>query len=134
MKIAGGPDSTSPKMSMQSVYRGIGWLLCVIIVILTFVPPSFRPVTHAPHVLEHLTIFLVTGLAFGMGYPNRRSVCVIAFVIFAAVLEIGQIWDPGRHARFRDFVANVLGTWLGLYLSFIWSRANRGGTTTGRTT
>jgi len=110
---------------MRGICRGIGWFLCLTIVILTFVPPSFRPVTNAPHVLEHLTIFLMTGVAFGMGYPNRQPVYAIVFVIFAAALEISQIWDPGRHARLADFVVNVFGVWLGLFLSLVWLRSRR---------
>jgi VanZ family protein len=111
---------------MKGLCRGLGWLLCVAIVVLTYIPPSFRPVTIAPHFLEHLTIFSVTGVAFGVGYPYRRFVCAFAFIIFAAVLEIGQIWDPGRHARVSDFVVNAFGACLGLLLVLVWSRANRG--------
>ena len=59
---------------MRVLCRAVSWLLCVIIVVLTFVPPSFRPVTGAPHDLEHLMIFLITGAAFGLGYPNRQFV------------------------------------------------------------
>jgi len=125
-------DSALRRVSMHGVCRVIGWLLCLAIVILTFVPPSFRPVTSAPHVLEHLTIFLMTGVAFGVGYPNRQFVYAIVFAIFAAVLEIGQIWDPGRHARLRDFVVNVFGVWLGLFLTLIWPRSRHGKGEKGR--
>ena len=110
---------------MRRLCQWAGWLLSIAIVILTFVPLSFRPVKDVPHVLEHLTIFLATGVAFGVGYPNRQFVYAIAFITFAAVLEIGQIWDPGRHARFSDFVVKVLGACLGLFLGFIWFRPNR---------
>ena len=121
MKMLRGSASATSSVSIKAICRGFGWLLCVTIAILTYVPPSFRPVTPAPHFLEHLAIFIMTGVAFGVGYPNRQLVYAIAFVIFAAVLEIGQIWDPGRHARFDDFAFNVLGAWLGLFVTFVWT-------------
>src|SRR5271170_5788186 len=121
------------RTALMDVCRVIGWLLCVAIVILTFVPPNFRPVTNAPHVVEHITIFLITGVAFGVGYPNRHFVYAIVFVMFAAVSEVCQIFDPGRHARFRDFLVNVFGAWLGLFLTLIWSWSRRGNEKTGRT-
>ncbi len=79
-----------------------------------------------PHILEHFTIFLMTGLAFGVGYPSHRVAYAIVSIAFAAGLEIGQIWDPGRHARFSDFVVNLLGLWLGLLLTIILSGVTDG--------
>jgi hypothetical protein len=74
-------------------------LLAIAIVILSLVPASLRPVTNAPHGLEHFTIFAVTGFMFSVGYGRRYGILVIALLIFAGAIEVDQLFAPGRHPR-----------------------------------
>jgi hypothetical protein len=54
---------------MQRIFQAAAWLLAATIVVLSLGPPSVRPVTGAAHDLEHLLIFLATGVAFGFAIP-----------------------------------------------------------------
>ena len=100
----------------------VGWVLLVAIAVLSFVPPSSRPDTGVPHSLEHLALFVPTGLAFALGYAPATC-CSFRLIAYAAVVELGQIWVPGRHARLSDLIINVLGLCIGVGLVII--SANR---------
>jgi len=104
---------------MQRLFQVTAWLLALAIIVLSLGPPSTRPVTGAAHNLEHLLIFLATGLAFGLGYPRRFWLLPIGLLVFTAALEIAQIWGPGRHARLSDFLVDVAALYLGVGLSYL---------------
>jgi len=103
---------------MQKIFQAAAWLLAATIVVLSLGPPSVRPVTGATHDLEHLLIFLATGIAFGLGYPRRGWLLTIALPIFAAAIEVAQNWVPGRHARMSDFLVDAAASCLGVGLSY----------------
>ena len=91
-------------MSLHSVHSGIrlqvlirpyeklsqvlAWVLVFGIVALSIVPPDYRVITNLPRPFEHLSIFLLAGLAFGLGYPDRYPMQTIALVLFAAAVEV----------------------------------------------
>ena len=103
---------------MQKIFQAAAWLLAATIVVLSLGPPSVRPVTGATHDLEHLLIFLATGMAFGFGYPRRVWLLTIALPTFAAAIEVAQNWVPGRHARTSDFLVDAAASCLGVGLSY----------------
>ena len=103
---------------MQRLFQAAAWLLAATIVVLSLGPPSVRPTTGAAHDLEHLLIFLATGMAFGLGYPRRVWLLTIALPIFAAAIEVAQNWVPGRHARISDFLVDAAASCLGVGLSY----------------
>jgi VanZ family protein len=107
---------------MQRIFQIAAWLLALTIVILSLGPPSFRPTTGAPHNVEHLLIFLATGVAFGLGYPRRFWFHSMALLAFAAAIEVAQIWVPGRHARLSDFLVDAAAACLGVGLSHLLAR------------
>ena len=104
---------------MQRIFQVTAWLLALTIVILSLSPPSIRPTTGAPHNVEHLLIFLTTGVAFGLGYSRRFLSHSMALLAFAAAIEIAQIWVPGRHARLSDFLVDATASCLGVGLSYV---------------
>jgi VanZ family protein len=97
--------------------RTSAWTLALAIVILSLVPPSYRPVMEASHSFEHLAIFLATGLAFGAGYPGRPFRIAVALVIFSGTVELLQQWVPGRHARLSDFLVDGTAAGFGAVLA-----------------
>jgi hypothetical protein len=103
---------------MQRIFQAAAWLLAGTIVVLSLGPPSVRPVTGAAHDLEHLLIFLATGMAFGLGYPRRVWLLTIALPTFAGAIEVAQNWVPGRHARMSDFLVDAAASCLGVGLSY----------------
>lgn len=111
------------------VARVITGVLATIIVVLSVVPASGRPETGAPHALEHFAIFLATGFAAGVGWPRKHALLSFLLVIFAGLVEIAQLFVPGRHARVSDFTVDVLAGIIGLMVSVFWGlmRAERRG-------
>jgi VanZ family protein len=97
----------------QNNSRVVAWLLLLAIVVLSLVTPSLRPTT-APHQIEHAAIFLATGISFGMAYFRRKWLLSIGAIIFCAVIEIAQLYVPGRHARLSDFVVDATAAVLGV--------------------
>src|SRR5271166_5277782 len=93
------------------------WLLIVAITVVSVVSPGYRPVTPAPHDVEHLSLFLATGLAFGLGYERRHLLQSLALVAFSAVIELIQLVIPGRHGRLSDFLVDAVSACLGVGLA-----------------
>jgi|SRR5579859_5255152 VanZ family protein len=99
--------------------RLVGWLLAMLIVVLSLVPVELRPETGAPHNLEHFSIFFITGIAFGFGYAHRPIVVSVDLIIFAGAVEIAQRFIPGRHARLMDFLIDSVALCIGALGGFI---------------
>lgn len=114
-------------MQIFKAGRIVAWSLAATIVALSVVPPDLRPETVAPHMFEHFLIYLVTGIAFGVGYDRSHILLAIVSVIFCGCVEILQLFVPGRHARLSDFFVDALAMCLGLMtisaISHIWARA-----------
>jgi VanZ family protein len=111
---------------MKPLPQVLAWVLVVGILILSIVPPDSRVVTDVPRPLEHLAVFLLTGLAFVFGYPGRYLVQFVALSLFAAAIELLQVWVPGRHARLSDFIAGFAGVILGIGLGYLSTKSARG--------
>ena len=91
------------------------WLAIGVIVLLSWMPRGVVPRTGAPGALEHVLAYAVTGaLASMAGRPGQVRWFGLAFMTLAAVLEIGQLWIPGRVSQFSDFAAGSAGAVVGL--------------------
>jgi len=97
--------------------RIAAWLLVMAAVFLTLGPPKFRPVLGIERSLEHFMAFALVAFVFGLAYLNHRVAFAMLAVALAALLEILQLWVPGRHAYFSDFVINASGGCAGLALA-----------------
>jgi VanZ family protein len=106
-------------MLLQSINRVAAWLLLSAIVVLTLVPPSLRPTTFVPHKIEHAGIFLAVGISFGMGYVGRERLLSIGAIVFCAVIELAQLYVPGRHARLSDFIVDAIAGLIGVFVGSI---------------
>jgi VanZ family protein len=108
--------------------RMFAWILAFVIAALSVVPPWLRPETNAPHYFEHFAIFFSTGIAFGLGYSRKPIVISAALLLFAAMIEIAQIFVPARHARLSDFIvdgiAGVMGALLAALARYIFLRSD----------
>jgi VanZ family protein len=94
--------------------RTLTWLSTLTIVALSIVPPSLRPITPLPHKLEHFAIFMMWGLAFGLGYRINLVYQLVSAVLFAGAIEFAQYWVPGRHARISDLVVDAEAACVGV--------------------
>ena len=115
MPTTGSPiDAGSPG---SKVARIAAWSLAAAIVTLSLVPPALRPETSAPHSLEHLLMYAATGFAFGLGYKRRQDLLAVFLVIFSSIVEIAQLFVPGRHARLSDLIIDAVAACIGLVAS-----------------
>src|SRR4051812_14429303 len=97
-----GSPHHAERMTTQRLFQFAGWACVIAIAALSLVAPSLRPVTMLPHDLEHAAIFALTGFTLGFGYPNRIQLQMSVLTIFAALIELAQLYAPGRHARVID--------------------------------
>jgi VanZ family protein len=110
----------SPKtrfFAMQAA-RVAGWLLAVLILILSIVPARLRPETGLPSHVEHFGIFVLTGITFAYGYGRRLLLVTLALVVFAVLIEFLQLFAPGRHARLSDLVVDAASACVGVALAW----------------
>lgn len=96
------------------VARVTAWTLALLILLLSVVPARLRPETDIPHDLEHFVTFFVTGVAFACGYGQKVVEVAIALIAFSGLIEIVQIYVPGRHARLSDFIVDAAALCIGV--------------------
>ena len=101
--------------------RLAGWLAVVVISILSLVPGILRPHIGAPPKLEHVAAYLITAGLLSLGYRSPRQLAIIAVTLslYSGLLEIGQIFVPGRSAAVSDFLASSAGAFIGCGLAWI---------------
>ena len=114
---------------MTILLKILAWLLAAAVAFATLGPPGLRPHSDLGQDGEHALAFVLIGLAFGLAYPQRRWLTTIIAVVMIGLIEILQFWAPGRHARWSDFIFDVLAAYAGLALAaaigWIMLRSNR---------
>jgi len=108
---------------MTLILRLFAWLLAAAITFATLGPPRFRPHSTLGQNGEHTLAFILLGLAFGLAYTQHRLRTAAIAVVMIGVIEILQLWAPGRHARLEDFVVDALAACAGLAVAaaFVWA-------------
>ena len=105
---------------VQRVSIIVAWLALAFIVFATLSPITARPVVAGPQ-FEHFAAFALTGLAFGLAYP-QRLVLVFAIVVGSAFgLEALQLLTPDRHGRMLDAMVKAAGGICGISASQLMS-------------
>jgi VanZ family protein len=107
---------------MTLIFRIIAWLLTAAVTFATLGPPSYRPHSALGQDAEHALAFVLVGLAFGLAYPRRRLFTAGVAVVLIAVLELLQLWMPGRHARLEDFIVDALAACVGIAVAAMLDR------------
>lgn len=106
----------------KSTTRILAWALFFAAVVLSIVPPQYRPVSGLPSWVEHGVFFTIAGWVFALAYP-RSGLTLCAFgILFAALLEAVQLYMPGRHARLGDFLIDAIAMLIGILLSRLLDR------------
>ena len=84
---------------MMITLRVFAWLLAAAVAFATLAPPESRPHSDLSQNGEHAVAFVLLGLAFGLAYAQRRLLTAATAVAMIGLIEILQLWVPGRHAR-----------------------------------
>jgi VanZ family protein len=105
---------------MVIFFRVAAYILALAIGYVTLGPPGLRPHSNLGQNGEHALAFALLGLTFALGYPRHRLMAAILTAISCGVLELLQLFAPGRHARLEDFFVDALATLAGFAIvSFV---------------
>ena len=112
---------------MARIARWIAWALVLAMAAVTLCPISFRPITGGPADVERAFAFALLGGAVSFAYSRHRDllVGVLLAVAFAALLEEGQNFVPGRHGQMCDFLIKAFAVLLGAVVVWILRRLHR---------
>jgi hypothetical protein len=92
---------------MKILFRMGAAILIAAVMFATLGPPRYRPHSPLGQDGEHAFAFVLVGLA--VGFPQRRLLVAAVSVMLIGLLEIMQLWAPGRHARLEDFSGRCHG-------------------------
>jgi VanZ family protein len=102
---------------MTIILRLIAWCLAAAVTFATLGPARFRPHSNLGQDGEHALAFVLVGLAFGAAYSRHRWLTAAIAVAGIGLIEILQLWMPGRHARWEDFIVDALAACAGLAIA-----------------
>jgi cell shape-determining protein MreD len=104
---------------MTLILRIIAWLLTAAVTFATLGPARLRPQSDLGQDGEHALAFVLVGLAFGLAYTRYRLLAAGIAVVLIGALEMLQLWTPGRHARWDDFIVDALAACAGIAVAAI---------------
>ena len=104
------------KVKQLSVVLRSAFIGCIIaLAILAWLPAEVIPRTafggHAEHLIAYLGTTILMGLTFQKS-PRLAVQCGL-LIVYAAILEAGQLYSPGRHASFQDLAFSATGVAIG---------------------
>ena len=99
---------------MTFILRLFAWLLAAAVTFATLGPARLRPHSDLGQDGEHALAFVLLGLAFGIAYTQNRLFTAVTAIVGIGLIEVLQIWMPGRHARLEDFIVDALAACAGL--------------------
>ena len=108
--------------SVERLFRWLAWACIGLLAVLSLTPGDYMVRTPAPGLLEYFVAYLGTGAIASVGYGRRINSLQIAGLLwgYAALLEMGQNWAPGRHPQFMDFAIGAAGAVAGVVLVRLW--------------
>jgi VanZ family protein len=92
--------------------RRLSWLLLAAIFALSVVPAAVRPVV-APQTIEHAAAFAIAGVLFVFAHELTFIRGAAVAVAYSGLIELVQLFVPGRHARLSDFLIDALAALIG---------------------
>jgi VanZ family protein len=95
---------------MVILFRVAAYILAAAVGYATLGPPELRPHSNLGQNGEHALAFALLGLMFALGYPRHRLLVAVLAAVFCGLLELLQLFAPGRHARMEDFLVDALAT------------------------
>ena len=108
-------------VGLRGLLKAVAWLCIITLAALSWTPKANMVRTGYSGWLEHAVAYAGTAVLFRIAYqslPGKHLAAALA--VYAGILEIGQIWIPGRGASVFDWVAGAAG---GLVASLLWRRS-----------
>jgi hypothetical protein len=113
--------------TLRRFAAALPWVLIAGLVFVTWCPPHLRPHFGSAN-MERFAAFFVTAAAFVFGFPRRGGWIALGVVLVAAILEVGQLFIPGRDAHLRDALVKCVGGLSGVAAATIAQHIRRIGT------
>jgi VanZ family protein len=109
-----------------SVLLRVAFIGCLVaLIILAWLPEKAMTRTilggHAEHFIAYLGSATIMGLTFRKS-PRLAVLCAL-LIMYAAILEAGQLYSPGRHASLQDLAFSSAGAIIGAL--FLWMARTR---------
>ena len=100
------------------LFRWATWACVVALAVLSLTPGDEMVRTGAPGVLEHFVAYAGAACIAMLGYGRRVTPLPIAalLIAYAGLLELGQLWIPGRHSAVVDFGFSAAGVVAGVVI------------------
>jgi hypothetical protein len=113
------PDFAPPPLSylygiLEKVAVGMGVCVLLITIFASWSTIGLRPTTSFSVGSEHIVAFGILGGCWGFAFPRRALQLLLILTLTAIVLEAGQIFVPGRHARLIDVATKIAGGGAGI--------------------
>jgi VanZ family protein len=109
-----------------SVFLCIAFIGCIIaLATLAWLPANVMTRTTLGGHAEHFIAYLGTAISMGLTFQRspRLAVQCALLIMYAALLEAGQLFSPGRHASFQDLAFSSAGVIIGAL--FLWMARTR---------
>ncbi len=116
-------------VSVADTPRGWSVLLTVLIVLVSWLALTPRPppeITFGWDKLNHMLAFTALGFSACMACAGERQACLrrsVALLAFGGLIEILQLFVPGRSCEWGDLLGDALGIACGAYLASVALRA-----------
>jgi VanZ family protein len=90
--------------------RAAAWLSVLGLLVASWTPGDYMIRTGVRGSFEHVGAYFLTTLLLVIAHPGWPPWAVgAALAVYAGILELGQLYVPGRHSQFEDFAASCLG-------------------------
>ena len=111
---AGRPLSTAWLLAI----RCLSVLAVATLVVLSWIPSDLEVRTRLPGQVEHMLAYAgAAALAALSTRSGARRRLGFGLVALAGLLEVGQLWIPGRNAQVIDFAASSAGVPIGICIA-----------------
>lgn len=109
-----------PVFSHSLFWYVVGFALVVAVVIVCLLPAQELPSLEVSDKTEHLLAYLALAIWFGgLVEPRSYPWLFLCLLVMGGGIEIAQaLMNVGRHAEWRDFLADGIGALAGLLLCF----------------
>jgi hypothetical protein len=101
--------------------RAAAWGCVVLLLILSWTPGDEMIRTGIGGHIEHTVAYTGAAIVIALAYAGRFGLgtVLVCLAAYAGLMEVGQIFVPGRHASPWDFLSSVSGVAIGgaLYAS-----------------
>lgn len=108
--------SSQTPLTFTLVWQTIGWLMVIVVVVLTLMPKPPTPPVLIWDKSQHLVSYALLMFWFAQAFLGRIK-WIIFFVGLGIVLEYLQGWSGYRQFDYADMLANGLGVLAGLLLA-----------------